>query len=160
MAPLGKLFRGFGFAIQGIGRALITQQNLRIHLVAAVVVGFFGVLARLSAIHWCVVCLCCMLVISLELINTGLEALCDRVEPKQDERIRTAKDSAAGAVLVAAAGSLLIAGLILFGDPPYYRNIAETLQTHPWICRCIPLGILAAILFVFLPTELQLRKRK
>ena len=101
-----------------------------------------------------------MLVISLELINTGLEALCDRVEPKQDERIRTAKDSAAGAVLVAAAGSLLIAGLILFGDPPYYRNIAETLQTHPWICRCIPLGILAAILFVFLPTELQLRKRK
>ena len=155
-----KLLRGFVFAFQGIGRSVITQQNLRIHLVAAVVVGFFGVLARLSAIHWCVVCLCCMLVISLELINTGLEALCDRVEPKQDERIRTAKDSAAGAVLVAAAGSLLIAGLILFGDPPYYRNIAETLQTHPWICRCIPLGILAAILFVFLPTELQLRKRK
>ena len=152
MAPLGKLFRGFVFAFQGIGRSVITQQNLRIHLVAAVVVGFFGVLARLSAIHWCVVCLCCMLVISLELINTGLEALCDRVEPKQDERIRTAKDS--------AAGSLLIAGLILFGDPPYYRNIAETLQTHPWVCRCIPLGILAAILFVFLPTELQLRKRK
>ena len=160
MAPLGKLFRGFVFAFQGIGRSVITQQNLRIHLVAAVVVGFFGVLARLSAIHWCVVCLCCMLVISLELINTGLEALCDRVEPKQDERIRTAKDSAAGAVLVAAAVSLLIAGLILFGYPPYYRNIAETLQTHPWVCRCIPLGILAAILFVFLPTELQLRKRK
>lgn len=160
MAPMRKLLRGFVFAFQGIGRSVITQQNLRIHLVAAVVVGFFGVLARLSAIHWCVVCLCCMLVISLELINTGLEALCDRVEPKQDERIRTAKDSAAGAVLVAAAGSLLIAGLILFGDPPYYRNIAETLQTHPWICRCIPLGILAAILFVFLPTELQLRKRK
>ena len=156
MAPMRKLLRGFVFAFQGIGRSVITQQNLRIHLVAAVVVGFFGVLARLSAIHWCVVCLCCMLVISLELINTGLEALCDRVEPKQDERIRTA----AGAVLVAAAGSLLIAGLILFGDPPYYRNIAETLQTHPWICRCIPLGILAAILFVFLPTELQLRKRK
>ena len=160
MAPMRKLLRGFVFAFQGIGRSVITQQNLRIHLVAAVVVGFFGVLARLSAIHWCVVCLCFMLVISLELINTGLEALCDRVEPKQDERIRTAKDSAAGAVLVAAAGSLLIAGLILFGDPPYYRNIAETLQTHPWICRCIPLGILAAILFVFLPTELQLRKRK
>ena len=160
MAPMRKLLRGFVFAFQGIGRSVITQQNLRIHLVAAVVVGFFGVLARLSAIHWCVVCLCCMLVISLELINTGLEALCDRVEPKQDERIRTAKDSAAGAVLVAAAGSLLIAGLILFGDPPYYRNIAETLQTHPWVCRCIPLGILAAILFVFLPTELQLRKRK
>lgn len=160
MAPMRKLLRGFVFAFQGIGRSVITQQNLRIHLVAAVVVGFFGVLARLSAIHWCIVCLCCMLVISLELINTGLEALCDRVEPKQDERIRTAKDSAAGAVLVAAAGSLLIAGLILFGDPPYYRNIAETLQTHPWICRCIPLGILAAILFVFLPTELQLRKRK
>ena len=160
MAPMRKLLRGFVFAFQGIGRSVITQQNLRIHLVAAVVVGFFGVLARLSAIHWCVVCLCCMLVISLELINTGLEALCDRVEPKQDERIRTAKDSAAGAVLVAAAGSLLIAGLILFGDPPYYRNIAETLQAHPWICRCIPLGILAAILFVFLPTELQLRKRK
>ena len=136
MAPLGKLFRGFVFAFQGIGRSVITQQNLRIHLVAAVVVGFFGVLARLSAIHWCVVCLCCMLVISLELINTGLEALCDRVEPKQDERIRTAKDSAAGAVLVAAAGSLLIAGLIptkgeiLLNDKPLLPQKIKSIRVE------------------------------
>jgi len=47
------------------------------------------------AIIW----LCFAMVIGIELINTSIEALCDKVEPKQDPQIKKVKDIAAGAVL-------------------------------------------------------------
>ena len=56
-------------------------------------------------------------VISLEAVNTALEALCDVVSPEHHPAVEIAKDVAAGAVLVAAIAALVIAALI-FG--PYF----------------------------------------
>jgi len=49
----------------------------------------------------------------LELLNTAIEALVDVASPVPHPLAKIAKDTAAGAILVAAAGSAIV-GLIIF----------------------------------------------
>jgi diacylglycerol kinase (ATP) len=99
---LKALLRSFRCAFAGIGWALRTQRNLRIHAAATVVAIALGFVQNISAWKWCAVLLCVALVWAAELLNSALEILCDRITREQDEHIRLAKDAAAGAVLVCA----------------------------------------------------------
>ena len=47
-----------------------------------------------------------------ETLNTAIEVVLDLVHPEDDERVGVVKDVAAAAVLVAAAGSAVIAGIV------------------------------------------------
>ena len=48
-----KLLRSFGYAFRGIGWAIRTQRNMRIHLVGAVYVLLFGWIMRIAPAHLC-----------------------------------------------------------------------------------------------------------
>lgn len=67
---------------------------------------------RPALVWWAVVTLAIALVLAAELLNAALEALVDHLHPDIHHRIRVVKDIAAGAVLIAASASLLIAGLL------------------------------------------------
>ena len=56
---------------------------------------------------------CITIVICLELVNSALERLCDRLIPEKDLKVKYVKDVAAGAVLVASIFSIII-GLMVF----------------------------------------------
>ena len=63
--------------------------------------------------EWCI-CFCLFgLVMSLEIVNTAVEAVVDLVTEERKPLAKLAKDAAAGAVLLAAIMAV-IAGLILF----------------------------------------------
>lgn len=103
----------FAVAFAGIGRAVRSEPHMRAHLcLAAAALAACGVL-RVDAIGWALVVLCIGAVLSLELVNTALEALCDKVSPEYDELVKVAKDAAAGAVLVVAVMSVAV-GLVVF----------------------------------------------
>jgi undecaprenol kinase/diacylglycerol kinase (ATP) len=108
-----KRIDSFRYAFQGVADGLKAQVNFRIHLVCAAVAIVLGAIVGLSRVEWCVILFCCGLVISLELLNTALEKLCDVVEPNKNEKIRVVKDMSAAAVLFAAITALVI-GLIIF----------------------------------------------
>ena len=147
-----KLLRSFGYAFRGIGWAIRTQRNLRIHLVATVYVLLFGWIMRLSAVPLCLELLCCMLVISLELVNSALERVCDGITGEQRPWIRDAKDAAAGAVLTSAIGSVILA-LVIFFCGGYLSQVQKTFAAYPisWIAAIILIPIGGA--FVFLPIK-------
>ncbi len=92
--------------------ALKTQWNMRIHLLATIMVIFCGFLLDISKFEWIAVLLCCALVTSLELLNTAIETLADKLHPEQDKLIGTVKDVSAGAVLVASIFAAIIGGII------------------------------------------------
>ena len=77
----------------------------------AIQLAFAGVLAGLAGAgvrffwEWTLVITLAALVITAEILNTAIERLCDFVQPKQDARIKTIKDLAAGAVLCASGGA-------------------------------------------------------
>ena len=108
-----KLFRSFRFAFNGLGYALRTQQNFRIHLVILLGVIIAGWGLHVDKTEWMFIIICAMLVLILELINTALEYLCDVVTTELHPGIKIIKDVSAAAVLLGAIGSAVV-GMIIF----------------------------------------------
>lgn len=109
-----KLISSFGHAFDGILDGLIKERNMMIHYSALILVIVFGITLRLSIVEWSICLILCAIVIALELINTAIEAVVDLVTEEWDERAKLAKDTAAGAVLVAAIMAAVIGVLIFF----------------------------------------------
>ncbi|UCG58956.1 MAG: diacylglycerol kinase family protein [Phycisphaerales bacterium] len=101
-------------AIRGVAIMLRSQHNAWIHAVVSVSVLVVGGLFRLSPAEWCWLALAIMAVWTAEALNTALEILADVASPEIHPLVGKAKDVAAGAVLISAAGSVLI-GLFVLG---------------------------------------------
>jgi len=108
-----KLLRSFGFAFKGIGYAIATQLNFRVHLVAALIALFMGFWLKISWEEWRWVMLCITLVLVVELLNTAIETLTDLISPGYNEKAGHVKDVAAGAVVITALFALTT-GVIIF----------------------------------------------
>ena len=63
--------------------------------------------------EWIAVLLCIGLVITAEMFNTCIEKLCDMVEPNFSIKIKTIKDMASGAVLLASFISLVVGCILI-----------------------------------------------
>ena len=108
------LTSSFKFAWQGITYAFITQRNFRIHTVMTCVALGLSIVLQVTTVEMALIALTCAMVMILELINTALESVVDlTVEQNYHELAKIAKDCAAGAVLISALASLLVAGFIL-----------------------------------------------
>jgi diacylglycerol kinase len=108
-----KLFKSFVYAWHGIRYSYKTQLNFRIHLLVLTGVIVAGFIFQINRVEWLFISVCSMLVLSLELMNTGIEYLCDAVTKEINPIIKIVKDVSAAAVLLAAFGSVVI-GLIIF----------------------------------------------
>jgi len=110
---MDKLLQSFRYAFTGIWYAIRTQRNMQIHITMALLVVILGAIVSLTLIEWCIICVVICAVISLELVNTAIEATIDRIGTERHPLAKIAKDTAAGAVLVTAIGAVII-GLIIF----------------------------------------------
>lgn len=119
--PLRKTF---GYAFEGILTGIRKERNMRIHTAAMILVVFFGTVLGLSATEWCICLVLFGLVMALELVNTAVEAVVDLVTEERKPLAKTAKDTAAGAVLIAAIMAAVI-GCIIF--LPKILEFAEAL---------------------------------
>ncbi|AWE06804.1 UDP kinase [Lysinibacillus sp. 2017] len=107
-----KFFRSFDYALQGIVTAT-KEQNLRFHILSAIIVIIAGAVTRLSITEWLIIIFVMALVIGAELINSAIERVVDLASPEIHPLAKEAKDIAAGAVLVFAMASVII-GLLIF----------------------------------------------
>lgn len=105
--------RSFGYAWQGIVTLVREEHNARLHLSAAILAILLGLLLGLAPWEWVAVVMCIALVTAAEAVNSAIEALCDRFGPERHPLIGKAKDTAAAAVLLTAAGAA-ITGAIIF----------------------------------------------
>jgi diacylglycerol kinase len=103
----------FKHAYDGIIYAIITQPNFRFHLFATLVVSLTGIYFNLDRFEWLVLIFTFLLVITTEMLNTALEAIVDLLSPEFHPAAKIAKDTAAGMVLLAALGSIVV-GLVIF----------------------------------------------
>jgi diacylglycerol kinase (ATP) len=108
-----KLIRSFGFAFKGLTYAFTTQQNFRIHIVAAIIAVGMGCFLHINIDEWQWVMLCIMLMLVTELLNTGIETLTDLVSPGYNKLAGHVKDISAAAVLLVALFSL-VTGAVIF----------------------------------------------
>jgi diacylglycerol kinase (ATP) len=109
---IAAIAASFRFAWDGVVETALYQRNMRIHLVAALLVALLASAVPLGAAADLALLFCVFLVLSAEVANSALEALVDLVTRERHDRARAAKDAGAGAVLVLAAalGLALAAG--------------------------------------------------
>lgn len=87
---------------------------MKIHVTVAYYVIVAAFITNVGRGEWCALVLCIALVISLELVNTAIERMCDDSQSGFSPAVRFIKDAAAGAVLVAAIGSAAVGGIVFF----------------------------------------------
>jgi undecaprenol kinase/diacylglycerol kinase (ATP) len=109
--------RGFiksaSYAIEGLKLFFVSERNGKIQAVIAIVVLVAGLLLSIAKIEWLVIMIFTALVLSLEMFNSALEKLCDKINPEKDPQIKIIKDMAAGAVLWSSILSV-VAGICIF----------------------------------------------
>jgi undecaprenol kinase len=110
---MNGFIKSFGFALKGILCCLPGGTNFKIQLALGALSFLLGFIFHVSTTEWIVLVCCTMLVLSLEMLNTAIEKLCDLVMAGFHPQVKIIKDVAAGAVLVSAAGSG-VAGLFIF----------------------------------------------
>ena len=107
------LHKSFGYAFEGIFNCIRNERNMKIHIAVAALVVIAGWILGLSITEWCICLGLFGLVMALELVNTAVEAVVDLVTSERHPLAKTAKDTAAGAVLIAAIMAAIV-GLLIF----------------------------------------------
>jgi len=105
--------KSFYYAFQGLKTALSQEPNLRIHFTAAALALFLGLILKLSTFEWLLLAFTIFYVITLELLNTVMEAVVNLVSPDIKPYAKVAKDVSAACVLLAAILSVIV-GIVLF----------------------------------------------
>ncbi len=103
----------FRCAFRGVRTLLASQHNAWIHLLAAVSACGLGLLIGISRIEWIAIVVAIVMVWMAEALNTAFEFLCDVASPEFHPLVQKGKDVAAAAVLLSAAGAVII-GLLVF----------------------------------------------
>lgn len=109
-----KLLDSFNYAVAGVVYSLRTQRNMRIHFTAAFLVLGLGVYLRISSFDLLFLFFAITLVIMAEMFNTAVEATVDLYVQDFHPLARIAKNVAAGAVLIAALNSVVVAYIIIY----------------------------------------------
>jgi diacylglycerol kinase (ATP) len=115
-----RIVRSFYYAFLGIGHLFRTQRNARIELAIGILASAFAGFLRITRAEWGVLILTIACVLILEGLNTAMEAVVDLASPDLHPLAKTAKDVAAGMVLIAAIASVGV-GLIILGPPLWAR---------------------------------------
>ena len=97
-----------------------TQRNARVEGAVGVGVVALGLWLGLPSGQWATLVLCIAAVLILEGINTAVEAAVDLASPALHPLAKTAKDLAAGCVLIASIASAIV-GLLILGPPLWAR---------------------------------------
>ncbi len=108
----GRL-KGCGYAFTGAMLLLKTEPSIQVQAGIAVVMTFLGFYFNISSTEWILQIFAIGLVMSIEGLNTTIEAVADFIHPDFHNKIGFIKDVAAGAVFIAAVTAVII-GLIIY----------------------------------------------
>lgn len=103
----------FIYAFNGIKSLFRTEQNAWIHLIAASLAIFLGIMFKINYREWGLVAIAIGTVFVAEIFNTAIELLTDMISPEINEKAKKVKDLAAGGVLIASVMAAII-GMIIF----------------------------------------------
>ena len=102
----------FGYAWSGIMKFFATEKNAQVHLGATVMVISMAVLLDVNQVEIIMLVFAIALVWITEMINTAIGKIMDFISVERNNSIKTIKDMAAGAVLMASTAALLTGSII------------------------------------------------
>ncbi|WP_103070579.1 diacylglycerol kinase [Aquimarina sediminis] len=113
---IGRL-RGCGYAFKGALLLIKTEPSIQVQLGIAILMTILGFYFNITTVEWILQIFAIGLVMSIEGLNTTIEAIADFIHPDFHNKIGVIKDIAAGAVFIAAITAIII-GLLIY--IPYF----------------------------------------
>lgn len=107
------VFKSFAHSFEGVFHAIRYNQNMRIHFVTAILVIIASLIFKVTPFEMGIIGVMILLVIMAEMINTAIEEMVDLIVAEHRQQAKIAKDVAAGMVLIATIGSVIV-GILIF----------------------------------------------
>jgi len=113
-AGLVRIWRAFLYSFEGISAAVRYQAAFRQEVLAAVILIPVALLLPVSANGKALMVASVLLVLIVELVNSAIETVVDRISPEYHPLSKRAKDFGSAAVLLSLVSVALIWTLVLF----------------------------------------------
>jgi len=91
---------------------LKSERNFQIEVFALLINLFLIVFLKLNTFDAAIILIVSFAVLSLEILNTAIEKVCDIIQPEFDFRIKVIKDISAAAVVLMALASVVVGVLV------------------------------------------------
>ena len=104
--------KSIGYACKGAFLLLKTESSIKIQFVFALILTVTGFYFKISSTEWMMQIIAIGLVMSIEGLNTAIEAIADFIHPEHHEKIGFIKDVAAGAVFIASSAAIIVGCII------------------------------------------------
>lgn len=105
--PLRRVV-SFGHAFRGVFVFFSTTPHAWVHVLLIGAATILGVMLGITSVEWALVALSGGVLLAAEAFNTAIEIDIDLTSPEYHPYARDTKDVAAGAVLIAALGTLCV----------------------------------------------------
>lgn len=103
-----RVVKAFGYSMAGLRHASTHEAAFQQELIVLAVLSAICMLMPFSGLLKVLILLSHLLVLIVELLNTAIESLADRLCTQQDLLIKQAKDMGSAAVLLSCVGSALL----------------------------------------------------
>lgn len=104
----------FKNAFNGLLWVLKSQPNYQIHLALSTIAIIGGFVFKITTTEWLVVVILITTGLTIESINSSIEAAGDAINVEWNEHIKHAKDASAAAMLIYAIGATICSFIIFF----------------------------------------------
>ncbi|HBI52820.1 MAG TPA: hypothetical protein DDX72_08590 [Ruminococcaceae bacterium] len=148
MNRLTGVLKSFYCAGRGIAFCLRHERHFRIHLCATAYVMYFASFYDFTRTDYAVLVLTCAVVIAMEIINTSVEVVIDKVSPRYNVFAMIGKDLAAGAVLLSAIGAIAV-GILMFWDIGTFVKIFGYFTADVIRPLILAATIIVSLIFIF-----------
>lgn len=146
------IFKGFlnslRYAFWGIAHCVRFERNFRIQLTAGAYVLALAALMELDRLRFALLFVTIGIVLSLEMLNSAVEALVDLVCPQQHPFAKAAKDICAGTVLVFSLASAGV-GICLLWQPAQLLVLLRRAMDMPYVWPVVAILIAMSVHFIF-----------
>ncbi|NLB34520.1 MAG: phosphatase PAP2 family protein [Elusimicrobia bacterium] len=130
-----NLIKSFDYALKGFVYAVKTERNIRIHIIATILVIILSLFLKISRLELAILILVISLVIICEIINTAVEHIVNMITRKHHPIAKIIKDLTAAAVFFASVSAVIIGYLILFKRETHQFlsdfNLLEKVSAYP-----------------------------
>lgn len=103
----------FAVAFQGLFQGIKTDPSIQLQSALAAVTLLFFLILKINWVEWLFVLSAVFLVLITEFLNSALEDFSDLIECKYNLKVKSIKDTAAAAVLLAAFYAVSVAVIII-----------------------------------------------
>ncbi len=147
--PFKRFLCSFKYAANGIVKAIRQERNLRFHIVAAIYVfALANMFYNFTRQEYAILSVIVSLVIALELINSAIERLVNKISPQKSKIAADIKDISAAAVLVICTGAVFC-GFFLFWDIVVFKSIFAYFAQNLSFSLLFIASLILSLIFIF-----------